>query len=203
MKPPELDRLLQRGQVPERPEAYWDDFPTLVIRRLQGDGVPAQERRTWRLGAALAVAAACGLVVGFALWHRSRPMEVTDAGMRDGRVLREFLAQYPGRLQAIVRDGTGVHAQLSAAAAVSTSDPIWIEIREGNALRVIATFSGQMVQCGGKNVMVLSDGAGQVMLVGDGFFWSSQISAGVAGDVRILARQIPNAQPSPRPTMPL
>ena len=73
----------------------------------------------------------------------------------------------------------------------------------GKALRVIATFSGQMVQCGGKNVMVLSDGAGQVMLVGDGFFWSSQISAGVAGDVRILAEQIPDAQPSPRPTLPL
>jgi len=203
MKQPELDRLLQRGRVPERPDAYWNDFPSLVVRRLQADGVQTEERRPWRLGAAIAVAAACGLVIGFALWHRALPLEVTDASMRDGRVLREFLVQYPGRLQAIVQDGRGVHAQLSAASAVPTSDPIWVEIREGNALRVIATFSGQMVRCGGKDVMVLTDGAGQVMLVGDGFFWSHQVSSGLADGVHIRAEQIPNARALSKPSLPL
>jgi hypothetical protein len=203
VKPPSLESMVQGARVPERTDDYWNDFPGLVVRRIQAGEMPSDGRRPWRLAAGLATAVACGLVLGFALWHRAPPSGGADVNLRDGRVLREFLARYPGRLRAVIQDGGGLHAQFSDAVAVSTSDPIWLEIREGRELRVIATFSGQVVQCGGKNVMVLSDGGGHVMLVGEGFFWSREVSAGVAGNVRIRAEQIPKAQAPTRAPTPL
>jgi hypothetical protein len=198
MSPDELDRILREGRVPGRPDEYWEAFPGLVRQRLPVKMETAHRR--WRLGFALAAATACGLLLGFVLWHRHPPPGYAYDSFKDGRILRELQAQYPGRLQAIVQDGSGLHAQLSDSADVSASDPILLEIRDGKDHRVIVTFSGQLVRCGSRNVMVLSDISGQVMLVGDGFFWSHQASTGLEGFVQVRAEKIASARSSSSPT---
>jgi hypothetical protein len=200
MNPEDMDRILREARVPERSEDYWREFPARVIERARTERVAALRPPPWRLGIAAALAAAFGLVAGFALWHRNIPPGDAYGNLRDGRVLRELQTRYPGRLQAIVQDGSGLHTQLSESANVSESDPILLEIRDGKDERVVVTFSGQLVRCGDRNLMVLSDLGGQVMLVGDGFFWSRQASAGLTDMVHIRAEQIPNEPRRPKPS---
>jgi hypothetical protein len=188
MSPDSLDPLLRKAKVPAQTDDYWNRFPDRVVTRLRHAETPAAIPYG-RLCVLLFGAAAFGLIIGFALWHRGAGAR-DEAGLRDGRVLRELAAQYSNRLQAVVLDGSGLHAQLSAAADVSPSDPIWLEIRDGRDRRVIVTFSGQRIRCGDRNVIVLSDVGGQVMLVGDGFFWSQQVSAGAADKFQIRAEQL-------------
>jgi len=200
MNPDDMDKVLREARVPERPEEYWREFPGRVIERARTERVAALRPAPWRLGAAAALAAAFGLVLGFALWHRHLPSGDAYGALRDGRVLRELQTRYPGRLQAIIQDGSGLHTQLSDSADVSASDPILLEIRDGKDQRVVVTFSGQLVRCGDRNVMVLSDLGGQVMLVGEGFFWSRQASSGLADIVHIRAERIPNAPGRSKPS---
>jgi hypothetical protein len=203
MRQPDIARLVQGARIPGRPDEYWGAFPGRIIGRLKAEAKAPPLRRPWRVGGVAALAAACGLLLGFALWHRSFPPDDMEASLRDGRALRKFMAQFPGRLRAIVQDGSGLHTQLSDASGLSTSEPVWLEILDGSGRRVIVTFSGQLVRCGDRNVMVLSDVGGQVMLVGDGFFWSRQASAGLAEGVRIRAERIPRAQRPPKTPFPL
>lgn len=202
MNEPELNRLLRESKMPDRSEGYWDRFPDRVVGRLQAAGTYEAKSQPWRL-AALTMAAAFGLVMGFILWHRAPPSAETFATLRDGPVLRELLRQYPGRVHAIIQDGNGLHTLLSKDADVSPSDPIWLEIRDGEAHRVIVTFSGQKIRCGGTDVIVLSDLEGRVILIGDGFFWSRQISTGSAEKVQIRAEQIPEVHMNSKPPRPL
>jgi hypothetical protein len=198
----DLDKMLGDARVPDRPADYWDAFPARVVRSLRAGGQPALPGRPapWRLGIALAGAAALGLVAGFALWH-GHPARGDDyASLRDGRVLRELQGQFPGRLQAIIEDEGGLHPQLSHAADVPISDPVLLEFRDGGDRRVVVTFSGQLVRCGKKNVMVLSDADGQVMLVGEGFFWSRQASAGLPDAIQIRAERMPADRGHPKPS---
>jgi hypothetical protein len=198
MSPDELDRIVTEGRVPGRPDEYWKAFPGLVRQRLS---VPTESApRRWRLVIALAAATACGLFLGFVIWHRHLPSGYAYDSFKDGRILRKLQAQYPGRLQAIVQDDSGLHTQLSDVADVSASDPILLEIRDGKDHRVIVTFSGQLVRCGSRNVMVLSDISGQVMLVGDGFFWSHQASTGLEDIIQVRAEKIASSRSPSNPT---
>jgi hypothetical protein len=182
MNQDELDQILRSSRLPERTETYWEGFPRRVTQRLEIElEVPIRSSP----------------------WHPFSPWDDRFVALYDGRVLRQMQAQYPGRLQAIIQDGSGVHPQLSAAANVSMSNPVLLEIRDGKDHRVIVTFSGQLVKCGGRDVMVLSDVGGQVMLVGDGFFWSRQASSGLSDTVHIQAEQIPNARTRVEPPTPL
>lgn len=200
MNESDLRRLLRGAPAPDLPDAYWDAFPGRVAGRLR-DGAGAPVRPPVRLGAWLALAGACGLALGFALWHRPPPSPADP--LRDGRVLREWLARYPGRVRSLVMDASGLHPQLSEAPDIPSEDPIWLEIGDSANPRDIVTFSGQLVRCGDRDVMVLSDVGGQVMLIGDGFFWSRQASAGTAERLRIRAQRIPASQAPTRPPSPL
>jgi hypothetical protein len=200
MSTEDMDRILREARVPERSGDYWGQFPARVIERVRTERMAALRPPPWRLGIAAALAAAFGLVAGFALWHRNILPGDAYRNLRDGRVLRELQMRYPGRLQAIIQDGSGLHTQLSQSADVSESDPILLEIRDGKDERVVVTFSGQLVRCGDRNVMVLSDLGGQVMLVGDGFFWSRQASSGLAEMIHIRAERIPSKPGRPKPS---
>jgi hypothetical protein len=203
MNPDELDKILKSSRLPERPEGYWERFPARVTQRIRFAREAPVPLRPWVIAAALFAAAAWGLFLGFVLWHRLVPGDDRFVALRDGRLLREMQAQYPGRLQAIIQDGGGVHAQLSDAANVSMSNPVLLEIRDGKDHRVIVTFSGQLIQCGGRKVMVLSDIGGQVMLVGEGLFWSREASTGLAETVRIQAEPLPSVRARSETPTPL
>jgi hypothetical protein len=189
MNSDELNQILREARVPGRADDYWKGFPGQVIHRLQNEAAVLRPYRAWRIGAALCVSAACGILIGFAVWHR-RPPSDAYTSLMDGRIFRELQAEYPGRLKAVIEDGTGLHTQLSDVADVSMSHPVLVEIRDGIDRRVVVTFSGQLVRCGDREAMVLSDGSGKVMLVGDGFFWSHQTSAGIAHTIQIRAEQL-------------
>jgi hypothetical protein len=195
----DLDRLLQEGRVPDRSDDYWNGFPDSVIRRLRMERISPAPHEFWRLATGSAIAAVCGLALGFSIWHRTAASSDRYKPLWDGRVVQELMAQYSGRLQAIIQDENGLHTQLSEASDVSESDPIWLEIRDGADHRVIVTFSGQRIRCGGKNVIVLSDVGGQIMLVGDGFFWSPQVAAGLADKVQIRAEQFTGKRTASKP----
>jgi hypothetical protein len=203
MNDDDLDRLLQSARAPDLPEDYWGQLPDRIIRRLSEPGESPYRSRTWKLNIALAVAAACGLAFSLTLWHRNAQLRVAYAALGDGRVLRELQAKYPGRLKAIIQDGSGLHTQLSDVADVSNSDPICLEIRDGKDDRVIVTFSGQQIRCGGRNVIVVTDLEGQIMLIGDEFFWSRQASAGLAEKLKIQGEHIPRLRAPAKPPSPL
>ena len=203
MNDDELDRLLRSSKVPELSDEYWRRLPNQVIQRLSENSEKPNRFKSWRLNLALAAAAACGLVLILALWHRNSQLSDAYNTLRDGRVLREMQAQYPGRLKAIIQDWTGLHTELSDIADVPTSDPICLEIRDGKDYRVIVTFSGQQIQCGGRNVIVVSDLGGRIMLIGDEFFWSRQVSAGLAEMVKIRGEHIPIIRVPSKSSSPL
>jgi hypothetical protein len=199
MNSDELDRMLGKAEVPKRSDTFWSTLPGRVVRRIETEATLAPRRWVWQLGTASAIAACCGLAIGFVLWHRN-VRELDDyAAMRDGRTLRALQDRYPGRLQAIVRDASGLHTLLSDDAAPATSDPVWLDIQDGGDRRVVVTFSGQLVRCQGKDVMVLSDAAGHVILVGEGFLWSRQATAGLGSALRIQAEEIAISRPHQGP----
>jgi len=197
MNEDDLDRMLREAVVPEQPKSYWDKFPGEVVLRLSSEGNGHRRRRFWPLAAAGFATAGAGLLLGFALWHRNGLRGPDAAELRDGRVLQALETEFPGRLQAIIMDARGVRPQLSALSDVSESDPIWLEIREGKERRVVVTFSGQVIRCGGRDVVVLADHDGQVMLLGPGFLWSPQASAGEAEGVEIKAEQLTDRRKDP------
>jgi hypothetical protein len=203
MNDDDLDRLLQGARAPDLPDDYWGRLPDRILRRLSETREDQFRSRFWRLNIALAAAAACGLALSAVLWHRNAQLRDAYAALRDGRVLRELEARYPGRLKAIIQDGSGLHTQLSDVADVSASDPIWLEIRDGKDDRVIVTFSGQQIRCGGRNVIVVSGLDGQIMLIGDEFFWSRQASAGLAERLKIRGEHVPRLRAPAKPASPL
>jgi len=204
MKRDELDRLLAQSRVPEPPDAYWDAFPGRVIRSLQADArVRDTPPRTRLLIAALAATAGVLAALSLSLWIvRPQPTPPGEA-LRDGRALGAMLARFPGRLRAVTRDKEGLHTLLSSTADIATSDPVWLEIREGGTYRVIATFSGQKITTGQGDAIVLADRSGHVMLIGDAFFWSQEVSAGLHGSIRLQAAPIPEPDTAKRPPSPL
>jgi hypothetical protein len=204
MKRDDLDRLLRQSHVPELPDAYWDAFPGRVVRSLQTDAKRRDEPRHTRFViTTLAAAAGAFAILSLSLWISRPQPSLSGESLKDGRILGVMLAKFPGRLRAVTRDNKGLHTLLSSTTDVATSDPVWLEIREGGSDRVIATFSGQTISTERGNAIVLTDRSGHVMLIGDAFFWSQEVSAGLPGDIRLQAAQIPESNTITRPPPPL
>jgi hypothetical protein len=200
MTPEELKSLAQASAEPARPDSHWEEFPGRVVAGLRAGARPAAASRHLELAIALAAAAACGLMAGFALWHGNTAKAGTFESLRDGRMLRAQLVLYAGRLEAIVHDRGGLRTQLATAPSVATADPVCVEIRDGDERQVVVTFSGQPIQLADRTVMVLSDG-GQVILVGRDFLWTPSGAAGAATRLQIRAALVPpEPSPTPKPT---
>jgi hypothetical protein len=199
-----LSGVLARCRVPERPDDYWDAFPARVIRSLRAGATPGTEpRRSGLLIGILAAAAGALAMFSLSLLTRQPTPAPPSEVLRDGRLLGAMLVKFPGRLRAVTRDRAGIHSIVSSTADVATSDPVWLEIHEVGGDRVIATFSGQKISTESGDAIVLVDRSGHVMLVGDAFFWSQDVSAGLPGDVRLRASQIPAPDAANRTLSPL
>ena len=189
----DLQRLLKSAKVPERPNDYWEQFGQRVRAGLRHQRAGDRARSRWvpRLAWGIAVAAAC-LLIGFAvvLWRGRSEATAANELLQNEKVIREVMAMFPNRVRAIVQDERGLNLVLSERDDVPTSPPLYIHVIEAGRRSSFLTFSGQEIEIASQRTTVLSDSQGQVMLVGERFFWSRAESAGIRGDLRIQARSL-------------
>ncbi len=87
---------------------------------------------------------------------------------------KELEDLFPHQLSAIVFDQHGPHLLLAPKPDVSSEAPLYVKICGPEGCESYVTFSGQQVPVNGENCEVLSNGNGQVMLVGNHGVWTSE-----------------------------
>ena len=93
--------------------------------------------------------------------------------LQNAKLIRETLTMFPNRVRVIVCDKNGFNLILSDRDDVPDSTPIYIQVCNGNQCSSFVTFSGQEIPLAGREVTVLSDAHGGIILEGDQFVWSS------------------------------
>jgi hypothetical protein len=176
MKDSELNRLLKQAKVPERPPEFWAQFPRRVTARLHWkpaatstESVRWFPRLAWALGLAACVLAA--FFIGH--WRGHNDAIAQNDLLQNEKVIKEMLATFPNRVRGVVQDEHGLNVVLSDKENVPVSTPLWVQICDGKHCSTMVTFSGQEIRLGQRNVTVLSDASGKIILAGDNFLWSN------------------------------
>jgi len=197
MKPFNVEDLLRQARPPEPDSDYETNFLAQVQRRIaaapRGDPLLDRQprpRRSWLPVLSAVAAAACGLIAGFILWHRSGTAD-SYAKLKSGQALTDNLPMYVGRLQAIEQDGSHLRLVLSKEKNVPTSLPVWVELDDGKQRRTLDIFSGQTFRVGAEPVEVLANPDGEVMLIGRDFIWSNRDTVPEGSPVRVQAHLLP------------
>lgn len=191
----ELDDILKRARTPEHSEEFLDNFQRQVVRQLNRDRTQNfrgehrwSPRLAWGLAAAICVAAA------FAIGHWRGQVETRTASpvdiLQNAKLIRENLAMFPHRVRAIVCDKSGFNLILSDRDNVPDSTPIYIRVCNGEQCASFVTFSGQEIPLAGREVTVLSDARGGIILEGDRFIWSSTGKNYAEKNLRIEAKNL-------------
>jgi hypothetical protein len=177
----ELDRLLKSASAPERPEAYWRDFPKRVTAKLHWRPSASQEiahpRARFMAVAAwgFALCAAC-IAIAFIVRIRStHSMEAVESNRKLAearKCYRELEALFPNQLRAIVFDEQGPRMVLADKPVVPDSTPFYLNVCGPAGCKGFVTFSGQEIQFDGERCEVLANAQGQLMLVGSRHVWS-------------------------------
>jgi hypothetical protein len=186
----ELDSILKKARVPERPNDFWEMFPRQVIARLNRGRTqsnrrerPAFARWAWGLGAAACV------LMAFAAGHWRGQKDSGDV-LQSLKLVDETLAMFPHRVRAIVQDEHGLNLILSEHGDVPVSSPLYVRICDGRHCSSLVTFSGQEIQFAGQKLTVLSDPRGGIILEGNQFLWSSTEPIYAANHLKIEARNL-------------
>ena len=175
MNDSDLNRILKAAKVPGRTEEFWARFPRRVTTRLHWKpAMRGSSPRLSRVAWALSAITAC-LVIGFVAGHwRGHEEAVAENGLlQNAKVIQETFAMFPNRVKAIVQDQHGINLVLSDKEDVPHSAPLWIKICDGKNCAAMVTFSGQEIKLGGKELTVLTDVHGKIILAGDNFLWSN------------------------------
>jgi hypothetical protein len=187
MKNSELDQILKSAPVPDRPGAYWDQFPRRVMAktdRLRTRADPETNHpRTepfWRrfrlqfatVGLGLAI---IGLLLGFVLgFWQERHLSITGAQLAAARkYFQEIETLFPGQVQAIVFDQQRPHLVLAEHSSVPASSPLYLRICGPKGCQSYVTFSGQQIRINGETCEVLLDHQDNVLLVGQDWVLST------------------------------
>jgi hypothetical protein len=196
MNDAELNRILKSAKVPERTEEFWSRFPRRVTTRLHWKpALKGNAGRFWRLGWAVAIVTAC-LVIAFVAGQRRghEGTAVAENGLlQNGKVLQETIAMFPNRVKAIVQDEHGINLVLSDKEDVPASTPLWVKICDGKSCAAMITFSGQEIKMGGRELTVLADAHGKIILAGDNFLWSNGDALLVDDNLKIEAKTLASA----------
>ena len=194
MNDSDLDELLKAASVPERAPEFWAQLPGRIGAKLRwqqrrGDKVnlPSRPNAAMLWGWGL-TGAAVFILMGFLMGQRQGARQMTSF-VQNEKLLHEVLATFPNQVRAIVQDENGLHLSLADEPNVPQSQPLWIKVCQGGVCRSIVTFSGQVVEIADKQVEVLADARGGVMLVGEHFFWSSW-EGGAGGQMQIKAQTL-------------
>ena len=209
MRDSELNQILKSTPVPERPQKYWEEFPSRVVEEIRArdrtemckagpDRLPARRWWTPAFGFKLAFAAgaACllvlaGYIVGVQNGSSSSKPDPQLAEVQ--KCFREIEGLFPNQLRAIVFDDRGPELVLADGPTVPTSTPLYLKITGPKGSRRYITFSGQQIQINGDTCDVLVDRSGNVLVVGRELAWSSSEPASKAGRYQIEARPLRGA----------
>ncbi len=193
MKDSELNRLLKGAKVPERPPEFWAQFPRRVTARLHwkpaassAKSVHWLPRFAWSLGLAACVLAA--FFIGHWRGHNGGLAE--NNVLQNEKVIQEMLDTFPHRVRGVVQDEHGLNVVLSDKDNVPVSTPLWVQICDGKHCATMVTFSGQEIRLGQRNVTVLSDPSGKIILAGDNFLWSNGQALLADGALKIEAKTL-------------
>lgn len=188
----ELNSILRKARMPERPDDFWEFFPRRVINGLarnpsQFDGARADQPFLARWAWAFATAA--GVLVALVALHWSGPPPAPDV-LASVKMVDETLALFPHQVRAIVHDEHGLRLVLSEQSDVPASSPLYVKICDGTHCSSLVTFSGQEIQFAGQNLTVLSDSRGGIILEGNKLIWSSTGPSYADSHLRIEARNL-------------
>jgi hypothetical protein len=108
----DLESKIKSIRVPERDGEFWQTLPQRVLAQAQDARAqkPAAPHFHHSLFAILSskFVLAC-LVAGFCLWQSRMPQTISNKLLKDEREMRQALAQWPGRLDTLMRDEHGLH----------------------------------------------------------------------------------------------
>ena len=185
----QFDDMLKSARVPDRSAGYWENFPKRVTARLSTSTQPvmapssnAAHRWAWVPASAFAVLMLC-----FGFWMRSR---ITTAQPNYAKLYREIEAMFPNQVRTIVVDSGAVKLDLSERPDVPSSSPLRVDVCHNQQCRTYITFSGQRIRVNTENWDVLSDGVGNVLVVGRNVAWTSAEPNHRSGAYHIDAEQL-------------
>jgi len=189
----ELDKLLQSAPAPARAPDFWERFPKRITteihrRSRRGSAVLEAPRNTPWFAWALGAGAICLLLaLTLTLRHGQNAGETTGQFARLEKCYRKIEAMFPNQIQSIIFDERGPHLVLAEQADVPKSPALYLKICGPRGCQQVVTFSGQQISVNGDDCDVLLDAAGNVLLVGRQFVWSSASLTRNAGKHRIEA----------------
>jgi hypothetical protein len=194
MKKPELDCILKQARMPAISGESLEMFPRKTMARLKQSGRPVSTPHRYSPRLAWAFGLATCVIIAYAIGRWSggmagKPVPAPDT-LASMKLIRETLSMFPNRVRAIVRDEHGINLVLSDKPDVPVSEPIYVQISDGNQTSSLITFSGQEVQIAGQQVTVLADGRGGVILAGQHFVWSDSRRVYAGGDLKIKAETL-------------
>jgi hypothetical protein len=182
-----LNGLLRRLTVPERSEMEWKEAAEKTMRKIAGvchsrgpfgelPPVSSQYRvsASWRLARWTAGVATACVIVGFILgqWHGRRGVrrdEVAEAR----KLFSELNVIFPDQVKAVVLDGSSPRLTVADAPQPNRGIPLFVRVCGRSGCQRIITFSGERVRLNGGDCDVLLDAAGNIIIIGERFVWSS------------------------------
>jgi hypothetical protein len=105
-------------------------------------------------------------------------------------VLREISALFPGQIQSIQRDASGLQLSLADAPTTNPGPAVVLNIGKNGDSREIITFSGQTIEIMGYSLTVHTCKDGRIILKGTGIEWLSDSLKNPLPDLHIRARLI-------------
>jgi cytochrome c-type biogenesis protein CcmE len=116
--------------------------------------------------------------------------EITQTEDSAAQILREVSVLFPGQIQSIQRDASGLHLSLADSPSVDSAQAVVLEIQKNGDVKEIITFQGQTIQIMGHNVTIHINGNGDIQLKGKNIEWMSSDPTSPLPDLKILARHM-------------
>ncbi|HWC58577.1 MAG TPA: hypothetical protein VHC44_02710 [Verrucomicrobiae bacterium] len=192
MNDSELNRLLKEAKVPEQSPEFRAQFPRRVTARLHWKPAATVVSAHWfpRLAWGLGLVACAILAFFLGHWREQNEAMAKNSLLQNEKVIKEMLATFPNRVRGIVQDEHGLNIVLSDQENVPVSTPLWVQICDGRHCATMVTFSGQELRIGRRDVTVLSDASGKIILAGDNFLWSNGEVLLADGKLKIEAKTL-------------
>ncbi len=204
MKNSELDQILKSAPVPDRPGAYWDQFPRRVMAKTDklrthadAETNPPRTEPFWlrshfqfaTVGLGLAI---IGLLLGFVLgFWQGRNLSITGPQLAAARkYFQEIETLFPGQVQAIVFDQQGPHLVLAEHSNVPASSPLYLRVCGPKGCQSYVTFSGQQIRINGETCEVLLDHQDNVLLIGQDWVLSTAQAPAKRARYQVSARPL-------------